>query len=421
LQIRGHATQQIPALARLILGKSNSLKNKFFLQPLVCRGGKCPDHYEILLVLKPGMRGLPMNRISVYSEKGRESDDITRSLAGHFEVRFLGLERMVDLEPEEFTVVDIALRQTTHLLPIKEWLKRKPSNGKVILAVNKDSHIEVTRAYAMGATDIVDRPVYGPELLEKLKPSDDSISASGAFTRLAGDGSTFPVSDAPGVAAAVATLQSIFSAACLAGTVDVAAVGTAGEAVVGQIGAQGLPMWVETVRKHHSQTYQHCMLVTGVAVAFGQHIGLSQKDRNRLSIAGMLHDVGKARIPLDILEKPGPLDKDELAVMRQHPQLGVDALGPNSGLGPEMIDMVLHHHECLDGTGYPHSLSATEIPDLVRIMTISDVFGALIERRSYKPPLASSTAYQILIDMGPKLDKDLVRAFRFAAQLDQGI
>jgi putative nucleotidyltransferase with HDIG domain len=154
-------------------------------------------------------------------------------------------------------------------------------------------------------------------------------------------------------------------------------------------------------------------------VAFGQHIGLSSKDQQRLSTAGMLHDVGKARIPISILEKPGPLDPNEMTIMRKHPEFGVEAVLPQSGLSPEMIDMILHHHEYLDGSGYPHGLSGSEISDLVRIMTISDVFGALIERRSYKPPLPSERAYQILVDMGAKLDNDLVRVFNFIAALDR--
>jgi HD-GYP domain-containing protein (c-di-GMP phosphodiesterase class II) len=83
------------------------------------------------------------------------------------------------------------------------------------------------------------------------------------------------------------------------------------------------------------------------------------------------------------------------------------------GLQPEMVDMVVHHHEYLDGSGYPHGLKGSEIADLVRIITIADVFGALIERRSYKPALSSQKAYDILLDMGPKLDKDLVREFSF--------
>ena len=82
-----------------------------------------------------------------------------------------------------------------------------------------------------------------------------------------------------------------------------------------------------------------------------------------------------------------------------------------------MIDIVIHHHEYLDGSGYPHGLSGSEISDFVRVATICDVFGALLERRAYKAPIRGDIAYQMLLDMGPKLDKDLVRAFSFASAL----
>ena len=82
-----------------------------------------------------------------------------------------------------------------------------------------------------------------------------------------------------------------------------------------------------------------------------------------------------------------------------------------------MADVVIHHHECLDGTGYPHGLRGVEISDLVRMITIADMFAALIDRRSYKPTLSSADAYQVLLDTGPKLDKDLVHEFCFVSKL----
>jgi HD-GYP domain-containing protein (c-di-GMP phosphodiesterase class II) len=99
----------------------------------------------------------------------------------------------------------------------------------------------------------------------------------------------------------------------------------------------------------------------------------------------MLHDIGKARIPLAILEKPGRLDDAEMAAMRNHPQFGIDALATVPGLSREMLDMVVHHHEYLDGSGYPHGLHGGEISDLVRMITISDVFGALSGDRTSRP------------------------------------
>ena len=153
-----------------------------------------------------------------------------------------------------------------------------------------------------------------------------------------------------------------------------------------------------------------------MAVSFGRHLGFSKADKQRLATAGLLHDIGKAKIPIHILEKPTQLSLEETAVMRTHPELGFEALRHERGLHTEMLDMVLYHHEYLDGSGYPHGLAGNEISDLVRTMTIADVYGALIEQRPYKPPLSGPDAYQMLIDMGPKLDKDLVRVFRPLAQ-----
>jgi putative nucleotidyltransferase with HDIG domain len=158
------------------------------------------------------------------------------------------------------------------------------------------------------------------------------------------------------------------------------------------------------------------LIVTAVAVAFGRHLGFRKIDQQRLATAGLLHDIGKAKIPIHILEKPTQLSEDETDVMRAHPAIGYQTLRQEPRMDAEMLDMVLHHHEYLDGSGYPHGLSGHELSDLVRTITIADVYGALIERRPYKPPLSGPDAYQHLIDMGPKLDKDLVRVFRPIAQ-----
>jgi HD-GYP domain-containing protein (c-di-GMP phosphodiesterase class II) len=77
-----------------------------------------------------------------------------------------------------------------------------------------------------------------------------------------------------------------------------------------------------------------------------------------------------------------------------------------------MLEIVMNHHELLDGSGYPRGLSGSEISDLTRVVTIADIFGALIEYRTYKPPIAAQDAYQVLVDMGPKLDRDILRAFK---------
>jgi putative nucleotidyltransferase with HDIG domain len=349
-----------------------------------------------------------MNRLSFIGDSTFEADRLRRQLAGIFDVQFVDPARLREEKPDRFTVVSTNLHDASLLLDIKEWMRSKPRGGKVIFVTTPNSRMEATQAFALGATDVVSQPIDTKELLKKLW-SD--------FTALAGDKSDFKAHDHGGAAAAQDSLQEIFASACLGEAIKPTMIVSASAAVVNEIESRGLSSWINAVRKHHSQTYQHCLLVTGVATAFGQHLGLSQADRSRLSFAGMLHDIGKARIPVAILEKPGPLNGDEIDIMRKHPEYGLEALSKSADeLGPEMRDIVIHHHEYLDGSGYPHGLQGNEIADLVRIMTIADVYGALIERRAYKPPMSSQQAYDVLHEMGPKLDKDLVREFRFVTK-----
>jgi putative nucleotidyltransferase with HDIG domain len=285
---------------------------------------------------------------------------------------------------------------------LRNWLKRRPREAQVIFSVRRDSHAESVQAFAIGATGLIARPVTGAGLRVKLDEKNKTLSDIA-------DG--FGSDDMSGVGVGAAALYDLFDAALRGGPIDPKAVDAAGEAVVASIDEAGLARWINTVRKHHSQTYQHCLLVTGVAVGFARHLGFNRADKQRIAAAGLLHDIGKARIPLEILEKDGPLNADELAVMRQHPLFGLEALESSPGLQPEMLDMVVHHHEYLDGSGYPHGLAGNSISDLVRTITISDIYGALIERRSYKPPLLPHQAYEMLLNMPGKLDRDLVREF----------
>jgi putative nucleotidyltransferase with HDIG domain len=182
-------------------------------------------------------------------------------------------------------------------------------------------------------------------------------------------------------------------------------------AVADSLADMGVERWMRGVRKHHSQTYQHCLLVTGLSVAFARHLGFSERDIARVSLGGLLHDLGKARIPLEILEKPTPLNEAEADVMRTHATLGREILAAHGGYGSDMLAIVGDHHEYLDGTGYPRQLNGHEIGEQVRLVTITDIFAALIEQRSYKPALSGPEAYAYLCSLEDKLDRAFVRAF----------
>ena len=348
-----------------------------------------------------------MDRICVIADSDAGLRDLRTRLSGFFEARFFRLDRLPDAAPDDYAFVDIDLRTPGPCHELRAWLKRRPREAQTIFAVRRDSHAEAVQAYAIGATGLLARPVTGEGLRAKLEETHASA---------AGIADGFETEGLAGIGAGISALYDIFETASKGGPIDARAVDAAGEAVVSSIDEEGLTRWIDVVRKHHSQTYQHCLLVTGVAVGFARNLGFNSRDKQRLAAAGLLHDIGKARIPLEILEKRGPLDDAEAAVMRGHPLFGLEALQTSPGLQPEMIDMVVHHHEYLDGSGYPHGLAGNSISDLVRAITISDIYGALIERRSYKPPLKPSEAYDELLRMGGKLDKDLVREFRAIAR-----
>jgi putative nucleotidyltransferase with HDIG domain len=170
--------------------------------------------------------------------------------------------------------------------------------------------------------------------------------------------------------------------------------------------------WLTTVGCHHTDSYRHCLFVTGFAVAFAQHLGMREDDQRRLARAALLHDVGKAFIPVNILDKPGVLTVEEMYEIQQHPRLGFDALADQGGFPPEMLDVILHHHEFLDGTGYPDGLSGHQISDIVRLTTIVDIHAALVEKRAYRLPFTHAKAFEVMEQMGGKLDQHLLQAFR---------
>ena len=182
------------------------------------------------------------------------------------------------------------------------------------------------------------------------------------------------------------------------------------ELVARAIGETGIRDWIGAMHRFDDATHQHCLLVAGVAAAFATHLDFGAHERHRLTKAALVHDVGKIHVPPAILNKPGRLDDAELAVMRLHPGQG-HAMLAGEGFEAEMLSVVRSHHELLDGSGYPDGLKDAEIPDLVRLITVCDIYAALIERRSYKPPMPAAKAYAILTEMDGRLDPVLVRAF----------
>lgn len=210
------------------------------------------------------------------------------------------------------------------------------------------------------------------------------------------------------------TVAEAFDAARRGEPVSFAAVEAGSAAILEAVSECGIRTWLEIIGRYDQQLYQHSLSVAGYAAAFGAGLTLSRDDQMRLVRSALLHDIGKSRIPLTILNKPGRLTADEMTVMRTHPSVGANLIEGQGEFDSSLLAVVRHHHEMLDGSGYPDGLSGGEIPDLVRLVTICDIHSALTERRAYRDPLPHEAAHEIMQDMGGKLDVDLLRAYRGA-------
>ena len=299
-------------------------------------------------------------------------------------------------------VVDADLRKTVPVEQVKVVLRDLRCASEKLFVVQNHLRDMIAQAFALGATAVVARPSDIISKLARIEVAQKAMKADFA-------------SAPPEIAKSAASFSSLFSAMGRGKGITISDAENATLEVINGIKLNGLSAWLDDVRRYHEGTFQHCLLVTGVAVAFALNIKFPDADVKRLGLAATLHDVGKARIPLSILDKPGRLDQTEQEIMNRHPIIGYELLKPIPEISPEILDGVRHHHEYLDGSGYPDGLTAPEISDLVRLLTISDIFAALIEWRPYRPSMSRQDAYKILCDMDGKLERPLVKAFRSVA------
>ena len=159
-------------------------------------------------------------------------------------------------------------------------------------------------------------------------------------------------------------------------------------------------------------TKGHSTSVSRYSEALARAINLPEAEVERIKIGAMLHDIGKIGIPETVLKKPGKLNDEEWEIMKQHPTIGAEkVLAPNEALR-EFIPIVKHHHERLDGNGYPDKLKGEDIPLEARIVSVADAYHALVSDRPYRKGMPIEKACAILQEgAGVQWDSDLVRAF----------
>lgn len=197
-------------------------------------------------------------------------------------------------------------------------------------------------------------------------------------------------------------LQSMFSNARLGKTLDISTAGQLVDEMTMSVkrNPQAL-ISLARIKTADNYTYLHSMAVCALMIALARRMGLDDHTVRKAGMAGLLHDMGKCRIPLEVLNKPGMLDEQEWKIMRAHSGYGYQILQP-LGLDEEVLDACLHHHEKVDGTGYPDGLKGDSIGLLARMTAVCDVYDAVTSDRPYKQGWPPSIALQRMAQWSPK-------------------
>jgi len=169
--------------------------------------------------------------------------------------------------------------------------------------------------------------------------------------------------------------------------------------------------WITRMRERDDYTSEHSLNVAMLAISFGHSLGAGEEDLVRMGLAGILHDVGKMRVPMEILNKPGKLDDQEFAEMKHHSRYGRDVLLTLRNIGPA-VDVAHSHHEMLDGSGYPRGVNAESISHVTRIISLCDVYDAITNDRCYKTAQPALEALRIIYnERGRQFDEVLAEQF----------
>ena len=346
-------------------------------------------------------------RLLLASDCEEQSDDLARILSNAGRVESISIFDLPDHPASDFggVIIDIDLTSVSAVRHVRSKLTGRPYLSMPRLFVLSDSlHHGSTQAWALGATDTIQRPFDAASILHRIRsifpdtPEDERESDARVLSN--------------GVTAALTVISNIFRRLPAGIPLKFEDVMQAETQILRALKRGSLRQWLIAVNKHHKKSYRHTLHVTGYAVAFAQQLGMREDDQRRLARAALLHDVGKAFVPLPILDKATALTPEESGILAQHARLGYDALKQQRGFPAEVLDVVLHHHEMLDGTGYPDRLDASRISDIVRIITLIDTYVTLLEPDAGMPAMKPEQAFGIMELMAGKLDGALRQAFR---------
>lgn len=170
-------------------------------------------------------------------------------------------------------------------------------------------------------------------------------------------------------------------------------------------------MGVTRIKERHEYTYLHSVAVCGLMIGLARRMKLDPTTHHDIGLAGLLHDIGKARVPTSLLDKPGDLTPEEMSVVRSHCQWGYEMLIAGDHMPEMVLDVCLHHHEHIDGKGYPDRKVGSGVSQYARMAAICDVYDAVTSIRPYKRAWSPAEAIEWMASNPGQFDAEILSHF----------
>jgi len=168
---------------------------------------------------------------------------------------------------------------------------------------------------------------------------------------------------------------------------------------------------ISVLKVSDEYTFRHSVDVATISMIIAKKYGLSEKEIYEIGIAGLLHDIGKSKIPKEVLNKPGRLTEEEFSLMKQHTLLGYQILKNKKDISDRVKMAVLQHHEKINGKGYPQGLFTDKINLFAKILSIADIYDALVTERPYKKAFSQRDAVEMIMSLTGELDITAMKSF----------